>query len=102
MYAGRIVENAPITQLFGRPLHPYAIGLQSSLVRLDAPPPPRLPGIAGTPPDPAHLPPGCAFAPRCAEHIARCANQVPALLQTGPDHWCACHLDRARAAALHV
>jgi len=64
MYAGRIVEQAPVHELFARPRHPYTEALQQSIPRIDAARPARLPSIAGAPPDPASLPPGCAFAPR--------------------------------------
>ncbi|MEV6110425.1 ABC transporter ATP-binding protein [Streptomyces sp. NPDC051940] len=79
MYAGRIVEDAPVHDLFKDPQHPYTAGLIASL------PPARgaerapLPAIGGTPPDLAALPPGCPFAPRCPQRTDRCTAEEPAL-----------------------
>src|SRR5687768_16461690 len=64
MYAGQIVEQAPVHDLFARPQHPYTVGLLASVPRLDQ----RrgaLPAIEGTVPAPQQMPPGCRFAPRC-------------------------------------
>ena len=86
MYAGRIVEEAPVDQLFARPQHPYTRGLLGSLPvlgqrRVD------LAVIPGLPPDPAALPPGCPFHPRCTYRLdERCASEVPPLRAAGPDH----------------
>ncbi|MGB6451185.1 MAG: ABC transporter ATP-binding protein, partial [Steroidobacteraceae bacterium] len=66
MYAGRIVEQASVERLFAHARHPYTEGLRRSIVELTGPLPARLARITGNPPDPAALPPGCAFAPRCA------------------------------------
>ena len=81
MYAGRIVEQGPVDALFARPLHPYTRGLIGSV-------PSRahrglpLAQIPGMPPSLAHLPPGCAFAPRCARADAACAAE-PAMVEHG-------------------
>lgn len=91
MYGGRIVEQAPATPLFAGCRHPYTEALQRSIPQLDAPLPARLPSIAGSPPDPAQLPPGCAFTPRCLYAQAICSQQTPALLEIGADHRRACH-----------
>jgi len=90
MYAGRMVELAPAAALYAAPLHPYAAGLLRSLPRLDAPLPARLPAIPGQPPDPADLPAGCAFAPRCPLVHERCA-QLPALRALPEGRALACH-----------
>jgi len=91
MYGGRIVEQAPTVTLFADCRHPYTEALQRSILRLDAPLPERLPGIAGSPPNPAQLPPGCAFAPRCLYAQTLCGEQIPALIETGTGHQRACH-----------
>jgi peptide/nickel transport system ATP-binding protein len=75
MYAGRIVEQAPANQLFADPVHPYAQGLIGALPPLDGPRR-RLTAIPGTVPDPAHMPGGCAFAPRCALAAEPCDRAV--------------------------
>ncbi|HEY1724641.1 MAG TPA: ABC transporter ATP-binding protein [Steroidobacteraceae bacterium] len=103
MYAGRIVEQAPVLELFAHPRHPYTEALQQSIPRIDAPRPQQLPSIGGAPPDPARLPAGCAFAPRCLYRLPVCETLSPALLEAGADHFKACHyqgaLGRLRGAA---
>nr|CAD6603531.1 ABC transporter ATP-binding protein [arsenite-oxidising bacterium NT-25] len=78
MYAGRIVEQGTIAQLFSEPRHPYTRGLFDAIPRLDGPRD-RLIPIPGTVPNPKHLTAGCAFAPRCAHAAATCDFQRPAL-----------------------
>jgi len=95
MYAGRIVEAAPAKQLFAEPHHPYTIGLLRSVPRLDEPRKLTLQSIEGVPPDLAHLPPGCAFAPRCLLRTEECRNESPELVPTTPGRLSACfHSDR--------
>jgi oligopeptide transport system ATP-binding protein len=91
MYAGRIVEQAPVRELFAHPRHPYTEALRSSIPRIDSAPPGRLPTIAGAPPEPAALPPGCPFAPRCLYAAPVCRSVEPALTLSAPGHWKACH-----------
>jgi peptide/nickel transport system ATP-binding protein len=91
MYAGRVVEQARIQQLFDSARHPYTEALRRSIVPLTGPLPARLPTIGGKPPNPAALPPGCAFAPRCAYAFDTCATAPPPLTQVGPDHLRACY-----------
>jgi len=93
MYAGRVVEQADVRELFAHPRHPYTEGLQQSIPRADAPRPQRLPSIAGSPPQATQLPPGCAFAPRCLYSMPLCLTAVPQLLQAAPGHLKACHFD---------
>jgi oligopeptide/dipeptide ABC transporter ATP-binding protein len=95
MYAGRIVEQAPVQQLFSDPRHPYTEALQRSIPRIDAPRPARLPSIAGASPNPAALPAGCAFAPRCIYRLPVCERLSPPLVEASPGHWKACHYDGA-------
>jgi peptide/nickel transport system ATP-binding protein len=98
MYAGRVVEQAPAAALFEAPQHPYTWGLLGSIPPLDGPRLQRLPAIGGAPPALQALPPGCAFAPRCAVATAACGTR-PAL--AGPvEHQSACVLPvHERAAA---
>jgi oligopeptide/dipeptide ABC transporter ATP-binding protein len=91
MYAGRIIERATARELYGRPLHPYTLGLLRSVPRLDEPRRARLDPIDGQPPDLSRLPPGCAFTPRCGFRVARCPVESPPLRSLGvPGHVTAC------------
>ncbi len=83
MYAGRLVETAPTPPLFEQPAHPYTEGLLASVPTLTGTPGAMLRTITGQPPDLAELPPGCAFEPRCAWRIDRCALERPALAPVG-------------------
>ena len=76
MYAGAIVESAPASQLFSSPSHPYTRGLLNSIPRRHRPPEERLVPIPGTVPPLYDMPPGCAFAPRCALADPACASPV--------------------------
>jgi peptide/nickel transport system ATP-binding protein len=79
MYAGRIVEHAPTRALFKNPRHPYAEALMAAIPKLDAPPHTPLATITGAPPDPARLPGGCPFNPRCRHAQDRCRRDRPPL-----------------------
>ncbi len=79
MYAGRVVEKAPVVELFGEPLHPYTRGLLTSVPTLTGSPDERLTAIDGQPPDLADLPPGCSFAERCAFVRDNCRVSSPPL-----------------------
>ena len=83
MYAGRIIERGTARELYGNPSHPYTLGLLRSVPRLDEPRRARLAPIDGQPPDLTRLPAGCAFAPRCAFRVERCAHEVPSLTPVG-------------------
>jgi oligopeptide transport system ATP-binding protein len=91
MYAGRVMEQAPIHELFAHPRHPYTEALQQSIPRIDAPRPTHLASIGGAPPNAAALPAGCAFAPRCIYRMPVCESIDPPLIETAPGHWKACH-----------
>ena len=93
MYAGRIVESAPADALYAQPRHPYTIGLLHSVPRLDSPVAEKLVPIEGQPPDPLHLPPGCAFHPRCRWAIDACRAAVPPTRPVGEGHSVACIRD---------
>ncbi len=90
MYAGQIVEDATLDEIFYDPQHPYTWGLLGSLARLDQPRPARLPQIAGAPPSLLAPPTGCRFAPRCPHAFDKCDGPPPlqARLQDSA------HLDR--------
>jgi oligopeptide/dipeptide ABC transporter ATP-binding protein len=90
MYAGRIVEEAPVGELFRNPRHPYTIGLLESIPRLNERKE-RLSVIPGTVPPPTAFPPGCAFHPRCPFIGDRCRDEIPDLETTGPEHEVRCH-----------
>jgi oligopeptide/dipeptide ABC transporter ATP-binding protein len=83
MYAGRIVEEAPVRDLFRAPAHPYTAGLLRSMPRPGSGGGRRLTAIEGNVPDLARLPPGCAFHPRCPDLMPECRETVPACLPLG-------------------
>jgi len=93
MYAGYLVEEAPVKELYGNPRHPYTIGLLSSIPRLDEERKEKLTPIEGLPPDLIDPPPGCPFAPRCRFRIDRCWEENPSLAPVGPGHRIACWVD---------
>jgi oligopeptide/dipeptide ABC transporter ATP-binding protein len=76
MYAGRVVESGPVSQIFNSPAHPYTEALLNSIPRMSDNAQ-RLTAIEGQPPDLAALPRGCAFAPRCAKAFDRCRAETP-------------------------
>jgi len=95
MYAGRMVEQAPVRELFARPLHPYMRGLLTSIPRVGAgavglPGEERLQEIPGMVPALYDLPPGCAFAPRCGLADERCRRAAPPFEARRPEHLAAC------------
>jgi oligopeptide transport system ATP-binding protein len=89
MYAGRIVEEAPVDELFGGPRHPYTRALLGSLPRLERRER-RLQAIDGTPPSLIDLPSGCAFAPRCPLAQPVCNEINPDLFAAAPNHVVRC------------
>ncbi|AZS77238.1 ABC transporter ATP-binding protein [Achromobacter spanius] len=97
MYAGRKVEEAPVAELFDRPLHPYTRALMGSMPSMNAATQ-RLAEIPGMVPAPSELGKGCSFAPRCTYATERCRVEAPELTIHGDDHVVACH-EVARVAA---
>jgi peptide/nickel transport system ATP-binding protein/oligopeptide transport system ATP-binding protein len=95
MYAGRVVEQGTLDQIFYDPQHPYTWGLLGSITRVDRPRPERLPAIAGLPPSLANRPKGCHFRPRCPHEFAECVNVPPLEARTGQAE----HLDRCWLSA---
>jgi peptide/nickel transport system ATP-binding protein len=94
MYAGKVVEQGTVDEIFYDPQHPYTWGLLGSLTRIDRPRPKRLPQISGSPPSLVDLPQGCAFRPRCPHEFSKCP-QPPALearLPEAPEHRDRCWL----------
>ncbi|MDQ6628078.1 MAG: ABC transporter ATP-binding protein [Pseudomonadota bacterium] len=89
MYAGRVVEQAPVHELFEAPQHPYTVGLLGSIPRLDADRD-RLASIEGQVPDPLRRPAGCSFAARCPFADAHCRSAAPPLRAVGDGHLSAC------------
>ena len=89
MYAGQIVEEAPVAAIFARPEHPYTVGLLGSIPRLDKTRG-RLPAIEGTVPSPTAMPDGCRFARRCPFADARCEAETPPLRAITADHAARC------------
>ncbi|HEX7085269.1 MAG TPA: ABC transporter ATP-binding protein [Vicinamibacterales bacterium] len=87
MYAGRIVEQGSVRRLFTSPAHPYTRGLLASMPGTGKG---RLAAIDGTVPDPASMPPGCAFEPRCAERLPVCREAVPDLTSIDGDQASRC------------
>jgi oligopeptide transport system ATP-binding protein len=83
MYAGHVVESAPVKQLFETPAHPYTVGLLHSIPRLDDQRGLKLNPIGGQPPDLHNPPPGCPYAPRCPKVQNRCREERPELMPVG-------------------
>jgi oligopeptide/dipeptide ABC transporter ATP-binding protein len=96
MYAGRVIEEAPVADIFDRPLHPYTRGLLECVPSLTEDKP-RLVAIPGRLPEPSRRPSGCRFAPRCAHVEPGCTQAVPRLESLEPNHTVACF--RAREIA---
>jgi peptide/nickel transport system ATP-binding protein len=94
MYAGRAVEHGPARQVFDAPQHPYTWGLLESMPTVEAKVA-HLRAIEGSPPSVIHLPPGCAFNPRCPHRFEPCTRIRPPLEQVEGGHSDACHLDPA-------
>jgi oligopeptide/dipeptide ABC transporter ATP-binding protein len=94
MYAGRVVEQGAVDRVYPDPAHPYTRALLASQPRIRESQRERLPVIPGQPPDPARLPQGCSFHPRCSLWRGRaiCQQDVPRLRHVAaPARWAACH-----------
>ncbi len=94
MYAGKVVEEAPVRELFGNPRHPYTQGLIRSIPRVDraAEKKQRLEAIPGTVPSLLEPPPGCRFAARCKFAMDICTQAMPPLKEVAPGHYVRCVL----------
>jgi oligopeptide transport system ATP-binding protein len=93
MYAGYIIEEAPVKELYGNPIHPYTLGLLNSLPRLDESGRKRLTSIDGLPPVMYERPNACPFAPRCKFMLEHCMHENPPLIPVGINHKVACWVD---------
>jgi oligopeptide transport system ATP-binding protein len=91
MYAGKVFESGSTVEIFARPANPYTRGLLLSVPDVTAVDRGDLYQIRGLPPDVAHLPPGCPFAPRCDRAEAQCRETAPPMIQVAPTHFSFCH-----------
>ena len=90
MYAGRIVENAPASEIYRNPGHPYTRALMKTIPAIRGVRTPPQPAIRGRAPDLGDLPAGCAFHPRCPEAIDACRGSIPSLESISDGHSVAC------------
>ena len=92
MYAGKVVEEADVYNIFEDPLHPYTEGLLESIPRIDhsTQKKARLTEIQGVVPIPSQLPPGCHFHPRCPHAVDTCRQKFPAMYDYGDGHLARC------------
>ncbi len=91
MYAGSVVEQADVEEIFANPEHPYTEGLWGAIPLIDQEKE-SLSVIPGNVPDLSNLPQGCKFHPRCGSRFDPCDQRVPPLLQTSPGHFVSCYL----------
>ncbi|RMF00764.1 MAG: ABC transporter ATP-binding protein [Alphaproteobacteria bacterium] len=90
MYAGKIIESGPAREIYHNPKHPYTLALLKSVPRMDQPRKAKLDPVEGQPPDLTRLDDGCAFRPRCAYAVAKCAKSFPPLEKIKGAHIAAC------------
>ncbi|GHH52389.1 ABC transporter ATP-binding protein [Streptomyces candidus] len=103
MYAGRVVEEGPASTVHTAAQHPYGLALSAAFPRIGDPASRRAPrGLPGDPPDPALLPSGCTFHPRCPVALNACATEDQALREAGRGHWAACVHVGARGTSAHA
>ena len=102
MYAGKIRESGTAEQVYMSPSHPYSVGLLNSVPRLDRPASERLDPIEGEIPDPANLPAGCAFAPRCRWATAKCEVSEPVLEQVEDRQLVACFESKTVSESVEI
>ena len=91
MYAGRVIEQGTVREIFHNPMHPYTIGLQKSKPTLESDSD-TLFNIPGNVPNPINMPSYCYFKERCSHCTARCSGEYPGMIQVSPTHYVACHL----------
>ena len=91
MYAGRIIEQGTVSEIFHNPMHPYTIGLQKSKPTMDSDSD-TLFNIPGNVPNPVNMPNHCYFKERCSSCTAKCSGEYPCMVQVSPTHYVACHL----------
>ena len=90
MYAGRIIEQGTVSEIFHNPCHPYTQGLQKSKPTLNSQG--KLFNIPGNVPNPINMPDNCYFKERCSKCIGKCSGEYPGMVQVSPTHFVACHL----------
>lgn len=93
MYAGRVIEQGTVSEIFHNPMHPYTIGLQKSKPTMDSDSD-TLFNIPGNVPNPVNMPKHCFFKERCSKCIGSCSGDYPGMVQVSPTHYVACHLYR--------
>ncbi len=91
MYAGRIIEQGTVSEIFHNPMHPYTIGLQKSKPTMDSADD-TLFNIPGNVPNPVNMPNHCYFKERCHKCTKKCSGEYPGMVQVSPTHYVACHL----------
>ena len=91
MYAGRVIEQGTVREIFHNPMHPYTQGLQKSKPTLDSDSD-TLFNIPGNVPNPINMPSYCYFKERCSQCTAKCSGEYPGMIQVSPTHYVACHL----------
>ena len=91
MYAGRVIEQGTVEEIFHNPLHPYTIGLQKSKPTMNSSDD-ALFNIPGNVPNPVNMPSHCFFKERCSKCTKRCSGDYPEMIQVSPTHFVACHL----------
>ncbi len=91
MYAGRVIEQGTVQEIFHNPMHPYTIGLQKSKPTLDSDSD-TLFNIPGNVPNPINMPNYCYFRERCSSCTKKCAGEYPGMIRVSPTHYVACHL----------
>ncbi len=91
MYAGRIIEQGTVSEIFHNPMHPYTIGLQKSKPTIDSEGD-TLFNIPGNVPNPVNMPNHCFFKDRCSQCTKKCSGDYPQMIQVSPTHFVACHL----------
>lgn len=94
MYAGRIIEQGTVSEIFHNPCHPYTQGLQKSKPTLNSQG--KLFNIPGNVPNPINMPNNCYFKERCSKCIGKCSGEYPGMVQVSPTHFVACHLYEAK------
>ena len=99
VYAGEIIEYGSKEEIYDHPSHPYTIGLFGAIPNLESDVR-RLANIEGLPPDPANLPPGCSFAPRCPYATEECRTKPPKSEQIAEKHYCSCYIGRQKRGAV--
>ena len=91
MYAGRVIEQGTVQEIFHDPKHPYTVGLQKSKPTMDSDSD-TLFNIPGNVPNPVNMPKHCYFKERCSKCIGKCSGDYPGMIQVSPTHYVACHL----------